>query len=102
MAALVPLTSLDRFPPELYYQRILLDSLTPGVYTVPSGTSNLTGTLTFNGQGNLNAFWVFQMPSTLITPPASVVNVINTGAGAGVIGTSAAPPRWTLLHHYVV
>src|SRR3984893_1547091 len=31
-------------------------SLTPGVYTVPAGTSNLTGTLTLNGQGNLNAF----------------------------------------------
>ena len=76
MAALVPLTSWDRLAPELYYQRILLDSLTLGVYTVPSGTSNLTGILTLSGQGNLNAFWVFQMPSTLITPPASVVNVI--------------------------
>jgi hypothetical protein len=54
---------------------MLLDSLTLRVYTVPSGASNLTGTLTLNGHGNLNAFWVFQMPSTLITPPASVVNV---------------------------
>jgi len=67
-------------------------SLTPGIYTVPAGTSNLTGTLTLNGQGNLNAFWVFQMPSTLITSPGSVVNVINTGSGAGVywnVGSSA-------------
>jgi Ice-binding-like/PEP-CTERM motif len=67
-------------------------TLSPGVYTVPAGTTNLTGTLTLNGQGNLNAFWVFQMPSTLITSPGSVVNVINTGAGAGVfwnVGSSA-------------
>jgi hypothetical protein len=52
----------------------------------------LTGTLTLDGKGNLNAFWVFQMPSTLITSPGSVVNVINTGAGAGLywnVGSSA-------------
>jgi hypothetical protein len=69
-------------------------TLFPGVYTIPAGTStsNLTGTLTLNGQGNANAAWVFQMPSTLITSPGSVVNVINTGAGAGVfwnVGSSA-------------
>ncbi len=67
-------------------------TLTPGVYTVPAGTSNLTGTLTLDGQNNANAAWVFQMPSTLITSPGSVVNVINTGSGAGVfwdVGSSA-------------
>ncbi len=67
-------------------------TLFPGVYTVPAGTSNLTGTLTLDGLGNANAGWVFQMPSTLITSPGSVVNVINTGAGAGVywnVGSSA-------------
>src|ERR1700736_954046 len=67
-------------------------TLSPGVYTVPAGISNLTRTLTLNGQGNLNAFWVFQMPSTLITSPGSVVDVINTGAGAGLfwnVGSSA-------------
>jgi hypothetical protein len=67
-------------------------TLSPGVYTVPAGVSNLTGTLTLNGQGNANAAWVFQMPSTLITSPGSVVNVVNTGAGAGVywnVGSSA-------------
>ena len=75
-------------------------SLTPGVYTVPAGTSNLTGTLTLNGQGNLNAFWVFQMPITLITSPGSVVNVINTGAGAGVywnVGSSTTLDTTTSL-----
>ena len=59
-------------------------TLTPGVYTVPAGPSNLTGTLTLDGQNNANAAWVFQMPSTLITSPGSAVNVINTGSGAGV------------------
>ncbi len=67
-------------------------TLLPGVYTVPAGTTNLSGTLTLDGNGNANAAWVFQMPSTLITSPDSVVTVVNTGAGAGVywnVGSSA-------------
>ena len=74
-------------------------TLFPGVYTVPAGISNLTGTLTLDGLGNANAAWVFQMPSTLITSPGSVVNVINTGAGAGVywnVGSSATLDTTTL------
>jgi hypothetical protein len=66
-------------------------SLKPGVYTVPAGVSNLTGALTLDGTGFTNPVWVFQMPSTLITSPGSVVNIIN-GAGAGVfwnVGSSA-------------
>ena len=67
-------------------------TLTPGIYTVAAGTTNLSGTLTLDGEGNANAAWVFQMPSTLITSPNSGVNVINTGSGAGVywnVGSSA-------------
>ena len=67
-------------------------TLGPGVYTVPAGTTNLSGALTLNGGGNANAAWVFEMPSTLITSSNSVVNVINTGSGAGVywdVGSSA-------------
>lgn len=66
--------------------------LAPGVYTVAAGTTNLSGSLTLDGGGNANAAWVFQMPSTLITSPNSVVDVINTGSGAGVfwnVGSSA-------------
>jgi hypothetical protein len=66
--------------------------LAPGVYTVPAGTTNLSGSLTLDGGGNANAAWVFQLPSTLITSPNSVVNLINTGSGAGVfwnVGSSA-------------
>ena len=44
----------------------------------------MSGALTLDGLGNANAAWVFQLPSTLITSPNSVVNVINTGTGAGV------------------
>lgn len=67
-------------------------TLTPGVYTVPAGTSNLSGALILDGQGNANAAWVFQMASTLITSANSVVSVTNTGQGAGVfwnVGSSA-------------
>lgn len=59
-------------------------TLFPGVYTVSAGVTNLSGALTLDGQGNANAAWVFQMPSTLVTSPNAVVNIINTGAGAGV------------------
>ncbi|MEQ1908004.1 MAG: ice-binding family protein [Vicinamibacterales bacterium] len=69
-------------------------TLNPGVYTVPAGTSNLTGTVTLDGLGDINARWVFQMPSTLITSAGSLVNVINIGSGAGAalfwnVGSSA-------------
>jgi hypothetical protein len=70
-------------------------SLNPGIYTVPFATSNLTGALTLNGQGDSNAVWVFLFPSSsLITSPNSSVNVTNVGSGAGVglywnVGSSA-------------
>ena len=73
-------------------------TLLPGVYTVPAGTTNLSGTLTLDGNGNANAAWIFQMPSTLITSPGSAVMAINTGAGAGVywnVGSSATIDRGT-------
>lgn len=58
--------------------------LIPGVYTVHSGITNLSGVLTLDGGGNANAAWIFQMDSDLITSSGSVVNVVNTAAGAGV------------------
>jgi hypothetical protein len=72
----------------------ILDGLTlvPGVYIVPAATTNLTGTLTLDGGGDADALWVFQMESTLITSSGAVVNVTNTGSGAGVywqVGSSA-------------
>jgi hypothetical protein len=52
-------------------------TLDPGVYSVPAGTSNLTGTLTLDGKGNPDAVFVFQMPSTLITSSASNIVLTN-------------------------
>lgn len=67
--------------------------ITPGVYTVLAGPTNLSGSLTLDGLGDPNAFWRFQFASTLITSPGSSVSVINTtAAGAGVfwnVGSSA-------------
>ena len=80
------ITSLGLLGPGTTLTNFDLTGLTllPGVYTVHAGTSNLTGALTLDGGGNANAAWVFQMDSTLITSPNSVVNVINTGLGSGV------------------
>jgi hypothetical protein len=58
-------------------------TLVPGVYSSPT-TMDLTGTLTLDGKGDANALWVFQVGSALNTASSSMVNVINTGAGAGV------------------
>jgi Ice-binding-like/PEP-CTERM motif len=58
-------------------------TLAPGIYS-SSSTMDLTGTLTLDGGGNANALWVFEVGSALNTASSSAVNVINTGAGAGV------------------
>jgi hypothetical protein len=65
-------------------------TLLPGVYS-SSSTMNLTGTLTLDGGGNANALWVFLVGSSLTTASSSVVNVINTGAGAGVYWVMGGP-----------
>ncbi len=57
-------------------------TLTSGVYHFDS-SAQLTGTLTLNAQGNNNAYWVFQMGSTLTTASASVVKLINAGLNNG-------------------
>jgi hypothetical protein len=67
-------------------------TLAPGVYTVAAGASNLSGTLVLDGGGNANAYWVFQMPTGLITSADSSVDIIGTGSGSGVywnVGSSA-------------
>ena len=61
----------------------------PGVFTVPAGTSNLTGAVTLDGLGNANAFWLF-LTDGLTTSSGSVVNVINAGNGAGVFWNDAS------------
>jgi type VI secretion system secreted protein VgrG len=52
----------------------------------------VTGILTLDALGNNNAFWVFQIGSTLTTAPGSSVVLANGGTGNGVfwqVGASA-------------
>ncbi len=86
------LASLAGIATPLAADLTLVGPILPGVYSVGAGTTNLSGAVTLDGLGNANAAWVFLMTSTLITSPFSSVNVINTGAGAGVywnVGSSA-------------
>src|SRR5450756_1582067 len=57
-------------------------TLTSGVYHFAS-EAQLTGTLTLDAQGNNNAFWVFQIGSTLTAASDSVVQLINAGSNNG-------------------
>jgi len=66
-------------------------TLMPGVYHFDS-SAQLTGALTLDGQSSNDAFWVFQVGSSLTTASASSVSLINPGAGIGVywqVGSSA-------------
>jgi hypothetical protein len=66
-------------------------TLAPGVYCFPSSAS-LTTTLVLDGQGNANAVFVFQIPTTLITATNSSVQLINGASAKNVfwqVGTSA-------------
>src|ERR1035438_2947108 len=65
--------------------------LTPGVYRFDS-SAQLTGTLTLNAEGLANAYWVFEIGSTLTTASASAVDIINPGCNDGLfwqVGSSA-------------
>lgn len=53
-------------------------TLTSGTYFFAS-SAQLTGTLTLDAQGSSNAFWVFQIGSTLTTASSSLVDIVNDG-----------------------
>ena len=57
-------------------------TLQSGVYHFAT-SAQLTGTLTLDAQFSDNAFWVFQIGSTLTTASDSVVEVINLDPGLG-------------------
>jgi hypothetical protein len=67
-------------------------TLSPGVYMEPSSLG-ITGTVTLDAGGNSNAFWVFQIGSTLTTAAGnSVVALVNGASAANVfwlVGSSA-------------
>lgn len=61
-------------------------TLTSGVYTF-SAAAMLTGALVLDGQGMDNAYWVFQIGTSLTTSAGSSVTVINPGpSGASDYG----------------
>jgi type VI secretion system secreted protein VgrG len=57
-------------------------TLTPGVYRFDSA-AQLTGTLDLNAEGLNNAYWVFQIGSSLTTASGSSVVVTNFGSNGG-------------------
>lgn len=63
-----------------------------GVYDVPGGAIELTGTLTLDGAGNADSVFIFQADSTLITASSSTVKLINGAQACNVfwqVGSSA-------------
>lgn len=65
--------------------------LTPGVYCFDT-SAQLTGTLTLDGEGDLDAVFIFQMGSTLTTASGSKVSLINSVQSCHVfwqVGSSA-------------
>lgn len=68
-------------------------TLGPGVYCFASSAAiDVVGTLTLDAKGDPNAFWIFQIGSTLTTPDGAAVTVIGGGSACNVfwqIGSSA-------------
>jgi hypothetical protein len=68
-------------------------NLPPGVYEGPAhGALSLTGPMFLDGGGDMNAVFIFQTDSTLITGSSSTVNLINGAQECNVfwqVGSSA-------------
>lgn len=67
-------------------------TLVPGVYTSASGTFGVTGTLTLDGQNDIDAVFIFQMAATLITASSSKIIMTNGARVCNVfwqVGSSA-------------
>ena len=80
-------TPVTIIPTELGGQTLL-----PGVYASESGTFEITGTLTLDGQGDSSAIFIFQMASTLVTASNSKVELTNSASSCQVywqVGSSA-------------
>jgi hypothetical protein len=79
-------------------------TLNAGVYKFNS-SAFLTGILTLDAQGNPNARFDFQIGSTLISAPNSVVRIINTGSGCNVfwqVGSSATIDTGTVFAGHIL
>ncbi|MDB5764780.1 MAG: hypothetical protein JWQ21_3775 [Herminiimonas sp.] len=82
-------------------------TLPPGVYISSTNSSiGVTGTLTLDGQGDQNARFIFQMPSSTLTTatgapgaPAATINLINGAKASNVfwqVGSSATIGAYSL------
>ena len=66
-------------------------TLTPGVYSF-SSAADLTGTLVLDAKGDPDGVFIFQIASTLITAPSSVVSLVNSARFCRIfwqVGSSA-------------
>ena len=78
--------------------------LLPGVYCFNS-SAQLTGELTLDAQGDPDAVWVFQIPSTLTTESGSSVTMLNDGQSCNVwwqVGSSATLGTNTAFKGYIL
>lgn len=67
-------------------------TLTPGVYDSATGTFQITGNLTLDGQGDPDAVFVLKTTTTLITAGASTVTLTGSARAANVfwqVGSAA-------------
>jgi len=67
-------------------------TLPSGVYNSASGTFQITGTLTLDGQNDPNAVFIFQMPFTLMTASSSHIVLMRGAQACNVfwqVGSSA-------------
>lgn len=60
-------------------------SLSPGVYSASALTTAAGTTLTLDGGGADNPFWVFNIPTYLVTGASTKVKVANAGPNASVV-----------------
>lgn len=88
-------------------------TLPPGVYISSTDSSiGVTGTLTLDGQGDQNARFIFQMPSSTLTTatgavgaPAATINLINGAKASNVfwqVGSSATIGAYSLFQGNVL
>ena len=60
-------------------------SLAPGVYSASALTTAANTVLTLDGGGADNPFWVFNIPTYLVTGASTKIELVNAGANASVV-----------------
>jgi len=60
-------------------------SLAPGVYSASALTTAAGTVLTLDGGGADNPFWVFNIPTYLVTGASTKIELVNAGANASVV-----------------